>query len=289
MKFLQSFNESSKRFRLDKESTKVIFKIIDDLFLKCVSNKNTKSTLYKTINLRTMDGMPFRLPIYIDGDFEGGQAGIGFQKMNTVDPELNHVIGNLKLVINPKFVFSKKDLYNSLYHELLHAVDPTITSKYSKKYLNKYGGPETDEYYQHGIELRGITGEFFESMVMEYGERLQNCEDEEDCDLLEESIDSIVSFFNNLEIFSPLAYDILISMDGNLVGKLQPIATIFKNYPKVSTLVDHIPDQEPDCLVNLDMIRMHSPKGWKMFMTMLYTTSQEIKEMIESRKNELLE
>ena len=270
MKYLKKFNEeSSKRFTLDDDSESQIKGLVDELFAFCQKNKNSKKfKLFKSINLKTMDGSPFTLPIYVDKNFEGGQAGIGFK-----DPELDptrHAINNLHLVINPKYVFSKKSLYITLYHEILHAVDPTITSKYSQKYLSKYGDAveEPEKYYSHGIELLGMTGEFFEALVQEYTERMDSCENSDEVDDLEDSLDSIVGFFNELHMFNPLAHDILHKMDG-IMG------------------LEKTEEDEPDCLVNIDLIRSHSPKGWKMFLTMLYTTSEEIKEMLSEKRENL--
>lgn len=276
MKYLKKFNESSKRFTLDKSSKDEISNIVDDLFSYCQENKNKrKIRLYKSINLKTLDGSPFTLPIYIDRNFEGGQAGIGF-----VDPDLQptrHALGNLHLIVNPKYVFSKKSLYNTLYHEILHAVDPTITSKHSPKYLSKYGDSveEPEKYFSHGIELRGITGEFFEALVQEFKERADSCKDIGDVEALEDALNSIVVFFNEMQMFDPLAHDILHSMDGIINGTSKDL------------------DTEPDCLVNIDLIRSSSPEGWKMFLKMLYATSEEIKgfltEKVESFEEEITE
>jgi hypothetical protein len=41
--------------------------------------------------------------------------------------------------------------------------------------VSKYGNPNEnpDLYYSHGIELRGITGEFFEALINEFRENIK--------------------------------------------------------------------------------------------------------------------
>jgi hypothetical protein len=279
-----NLQETSKRFRLDDKNLETMLTLLDDLTNEIKTSKKRSIYHFKDIPIITIDGTEYELPVYIDPTFETF-AGIGYDK------DSPRGIDNVGLIVNPKFSASKKNLYNSLYHEFLHAVDPTITSKPSEKYLSKYDDPNErpDLYYSHGIELRGITGEFFEALTNEFRERLSNIKDNEDKEIYKNSLDNIVQFFNELEPLSPMSYDILDNMEGqrdfNNKSK-QMLNKIMKDYPKTSELLRDTPYKEPYYLQVIDQIRVYSPKGWKMFLNMLYSTKEEILKMIEHKITE---
>lgn len=281
-----NIQEASKRFRLDDKNLNTMLGLLDDMSNEIKTSKKRSMYHFKDIPITTMDGTEYQLPVYIHPKFESF-AGIAYDREQPVNKD------NIFLIVNPKFIGGKKNLYNSLYHEFLHAVDPAITTKPSKKYLSKYGDPNEfpELYYSHGIELRGITGEFFEAMVNEFRERLENAKDEEDKEIFRKTINNIMSFFNELEPLTPLAYDILDDMNGqrSFDGKFsQMLNSIMKDYPKTSELFKDTPNWEPYYLRVLDLIRQHSPKGWNMFLKMLYSTKEEILKMIDNRITESL-
>lgn len=271
--------ESSRRYKLDNENVSTIQNLISDLYDEIRTSRKRNMYLFKHIPVTTIDGTKYELPVFLDPSFEG-YAGIVY------DTRIPLSVNNLALVVNPKNTKSRKHLYNSLYHEFLHAVDPTITTKPSEKYQSKYGDPNErpDLYYSHGIELRGITGEFFEALVNEFKERKEYVKDEEDRELLLKSINNIVAFFNELEMLSPLSYDIVHSMNGeyDLDNRFKSILkNLYKFYPKASEFMEEIPDEEPYFIACIDMIRHFSPKGWKRFLTMLYSTKMEIEDILK--------
>jgi len=272
-------NESSKRFRLDDENLQTMLSLLDTIN-DTIQKGFRKKSMYKLtdVPIKTMDGIQYNLPVYVDPKLEG-YAALGYDKSTDINVE------NIALLINPYMAKSKKNLYNSLYHEFLHAVDPTITSKPSKKYQSKYGDPteRPDLYYSHGIELRGITGEFFEAMVNEFKDRKEYIKNDKDKEVLLKSLKNIVNFFVELEPLNSLSYNILDEMSGenSLDNKFRvKMSNIFKEYPQTSEFVENCPDKEPYFLIILDLIRYFSPKGWKRFLTMLYSTSEEIKQML---------
>jgi hypothetical protein len=274
-------NESSKRFKLDDKNLSTLISLLSDLETEIKTSKKRSQYFFKNIPITTLDGTEYYLPVYIDPTFETF-AAIAYDTTDTPSIE------NLFLVVNPKYSMSKKNLYNSLYHEFLHAVDPTITTKISKKYLSKYADPNNfpELYYSHGIELRGITGEFFEALVQEYKERIKYVRDEKDRELLLGSLKNILGFFNELEPLNPLSYDIIDEMNGQrgFDSKFEKIlSSIMTEYPKVSELYKDTPDYEPYFLRIIDLIQTYSQKGWKMFLTMLYSTVEEIKEIINKK------
>lgn len=272
-------NESSKRFRLDDENLAIMLDLLNLITDEIGKNFKKRSISKLTdVSIKTMNGVEYTLPVYIDPKFEG-YAGIAYDKSKDINAD------NIALIVNPYMVKSKKNLYNSLYHEFLHAVDPTITTSPSKKYQSSYGDPteRPDLYYSHGIELRGITGEFFEALVNEYKERKKYIKDEEDKKVLLKSIKNIVNFFVELEPLNSLSYNILDEMSGenDLNNKFRvQMSNIFKEYPKTSEFVENCPNKEPYFLVIIDLIRYFSPKGWKRFLTMLYSTYEEIRNIL---------
>lgn len=273
-------SESSKRYILDEKNLSSMISLLD-LIYDTIKKGFRKRSIFKLteVDIETIDGTNYQLPVYIDPKLEG-YAALGFDKEQELSTK------NLALIVNPYMAKSKKNLYNSLYHEFLHAVDPTITSKPSKKYQSKYGDPteRPDLYYSHGIELRAITGEFFEALVNEFKERKKYIKDENDKLVLLNSLKNIVNFFVELESLSSLSYNILDEMSGenNLDNKFRlQMSNIFKEYPQTSEFVKDCPEKEPYFLIIIDLIRYYSPKGWKKFLTMLYSTSQEIKNFLD--------
>lgn len=276
---LNKLNESSKRFKLDDKNLSTLMSLLSDLEKEIKTSKKRSQYFFKSVPITTLDGTTYDLPVYIDPSYETF-AAIANDAKETIP-----TVDDLFLILNPRYSASKKSLYNALYHEFLHAVDPTLTSKPSVKYLSKYGDPNEfpEKYYSHGIELRGITGEFFEAMIQEYKDRVKYVKDKKDKELLLNSIDNIVSFFNELEPLNPLSYDILDEMNGQrgFDSKFEKILlSMMKEYPKTSELYKDTPDFEPYFLREIDLIRRYSPKGWKMFLKMLYSTSEEVKEII---------
>jgi len=275
-----NITESSKRYRLDDKNLENMISLVDLVYDES-KKKTKKKKMYKIIDvpITTIDGEEYDLPVYIDPELVG-YAALGYDKQDPISTE------NIALMVNPAMVVSKKNLYNSLYHEFLHAVDPTITSKPSTKYQSTYGDPteRPDLYYSHGIELRAITGEFFEAMVNEFTERVENIRDEKDKKTLMDSLRNIVEFFVELKPLSPLSYNILDEMNGesNLENKFKKALTsMFRDYPNTSEFINDTPDDAPYFLTVIDMIRHFSPRGWKKFLTMLYSTQEEIKQILQ--------
>lgn len=274
-----NITESSKRYRLNDDNLENMVSLVDFLYDES-KKKSKKRTMYKIIEVpvKTIDGVEYDLPVYVDPNLDG-YAALGYDKQDFISTE------NIALIVNLNRVGSKKNLYNSIYHEFLHAVDPTITSKPSLKYQAKYGEPSErpDLYYSHGIELRAITGEFFEAMVNEFKDRVERLRDKKNKTTLLDSLNNIVSFFVELKPLSPLSYNILDEMNGendleNTFKKT--LSNIFKDYPQTADYLNDTPDEAPYFLTVIDMIRHFSPKGWKRFLTMLYSTREEIKNFL---------
>ena len=277
-------SESNKRFKLDDINLQTMLELLDDLQKETKKIRKKKSYFFKEVPITTIDGQTYMMPVWIDTNLDT-YAAMGRDEQRPIG------IDNTNLIVNPLEIKSGKHFYNSLYHEFLHAVDPTLTSKPSEKYLKKYGDPITnpEKYYSHGIELRGITGEFFEALVNEFKERSKYIKDEDDKELLLNSLDNIVSFFNELRPLSPLSYDIIDKMNGDydLDDKFKSqLSSMLKQYPKVSELIPDTPNIEPYFLEVINSIRVYNPKGWKMFLNMLYTTKNEIEDNLNSRITE---
>lgn len=275
-----NITEASKRYRLDDYNLENMISLVDLLYDES-KKKSRKQKMYKIteVPVRTIDGINYELPVYVDPNLDG-YAALGYDKEDFISTE------NIALIVNLSQIVSKKNLYNSVYHEFLHAVDPTITSKPSLKYQSKYGDPteRPDLYYSHGIELRAITGEFFEAMVNEFTERVEKIRDEKDKKTLYDSLNNIVSFFVELNPLSPLSYNILDEMNGenDLENKFKrTLSNIFKDYPQTADYLNDTPDEAPYFLTVIDMIRHFSPKGWKRFLTMLYSTREEIRNFLK--------
>ena len=279
-----NLSEASKRYKLSDFNLESLLGLLDKLVVELKKTKKKSIYYFTKIDIQVLDSFMYELPVYIDVKMNA-PAAIGG------DRDIPVSYKNIALIVNPTLIQSKKQLYNSLYHELIHAQDPTLTIVSTPKYVEKYGDPDErpDLYYSHGIELRAITGEFFEALVNEYKERVENIKDEKDKHILLNSLDNIISFFNELNILSPLAYNILDEMNGenDLDKKFKKILSkMMLDYPKVSEFFDESGDKEPYYLACIDLIRRFSDKGWRSFLRMLYTTSQEIRDMINKKITE---
>jgi hypothetical protein len=90
-----------------------------------------------------------------------------------------------------------------------------------------------------------------------------------------------MNYFSKGEPLSPLSNDILFRVNDEFVGEETP-----KQLKNWTTDMPHLADfitrsgEEPYYLYYVQMIKKFNPTIWKKFLSMLYTTSSEIRDII---------
>ena len=274
MKLINVIEESS-RVNLEPEVLALINRVTDIIYKKRTSGFK-KYTLITAIPVVVSDGTPGTVEIAVDPNLE--YFGLLDQKVeDSKDPN------DFILTINPNRITSKKNLYLTLYHEIIHATDPGYTTKSTEKYWADYD-PEIDEkYWAHPIEFRASTNEFVEALKKEFLLRKKRLKNQDNIKYLMQSSDNILDYFSKDNKLSKLSYDILEGMSG-LVPQDTKIAKLLQDmsieYPQVS---EFTPSHEnpPYYIKYIELIKKYDPTIWKKFLTMLYTSVQEIKENLK--------
>jgi hypothetical protein len=188
--------------------------------------------------------------------------------------------------LQPKEYGSKKNLFLTIYHEMLHATDPSQSTKISIPYLASYNEHSDEAYWGHPIEFRAISNEFMEGLVNEYKRRLKQLKKPENKKYLLKSLDNLLNYFAKGEQRSKLTDDILLRINDEDIPDsriAQLVANIQSNYPNISDLLPRKKD-EPYYITYIELIKKHGPKIWPKFLTLLYNTTEEIREMILNKK-----
>jgi hypothetical protein len=191
---------------------------------------------------------------------------------------------DLVIEVNPKYYESKKNLYLTLYHEMIHASDPTQSVQWSPKYMMTYDEKSDEKYWGHPIEFFAISNEFLEGLVKEFERRAKRTRKPENLVILEKSLNNILNYFSKNEPLSPLSKDILFRVNDEFVGEDTPKQ--LKNWTAdMPNLADFISrgSEEPYYLYYVQMIKKFNPTIWKKFLSMLYDTTFEIKDLIHKK------
>jgi hypothetical protein len=231
-----------------------------------------------------IDIIPFKLADGVDGLARivvnprlpyMGQMGTKPQK--SVDP------ADIVIEVNPKHYESKKNLYLTLYHEMIHASDPTQSHLFSPKYMMTYDEKSDKDYWGHPIEFFAISNEFLEGLVLEFDRRVKRNRKIENLQFLEKSLKNIINYFAKGDRLSKFSKDILFRINDEYLGE-EPM-TLLKNFTADNPqLMDFMPErggEDPYYIYYVELIKKYNPEIWKKFLSMLYQTGFEIRDIIQ--------
>jgi hypothetical protein len=276
MKFiniLETVISEQKRFRFDPET----YTKLTELTNKLWANRNKqydKKTKVDQLQFKTSDGADALVQIFINPRYPH------FGELDT-RPKGSRDPLDLVIQLNPKKYGSKKNLFLTIYHEMLHATDPSQSTKMNIKYQSRYNEKSDKDYWGHPIEFRAITNEFLEALVGEFTRRYSRLKNVDNKKFLLKSLNNIVNYFGKNEILSKLSLDILNRLNDENIGdnKISKVlSNISLDYPATTELLNN--KEEPYYLTYIELIKKYNPKMWPRFLTMLYSTKDEIETLL---------
>lgn len=268
--------QEAKRYKLRDNVSEFLNTIVDTFFeriKKPVKNK----TLLGVVSIKTEDGNEGYVRVYIDPflDKEFKDPVLAYLDVEgeESDPE------NLYVSINPKEVKDRTELYNTLYHEFLHATDPVFTTKSTEKFWDTYDPNVDEKYWGHQIEFRAITGEILNAMVNEFKKRKSGLTDKSQLKYLLDSNYNILHHFSQGEELTNLSKKIFQSMFKEQ-GLKSVLSKISIDYPSTTEIIPSS-DKDMNYLTRYLMnVKKFSGKKWNRFLSMLYSTHQEIMDLL---------
>jgi hypothetical protein len=274
---LKSVITEAKRYKFTPETLDRMNKVVDKLWNDRKKDYQRKKELVGVIPIKLSNGVDGLVRIYVNPRL----SYIGLMDLRpskSLDP------ADLVIEVNPKYYESKKNLYLTLYHEMIHASDPTQSVQWSPKYMMTYDEKSDEKYWGHPIEFFAISNEFLEGLVKEFERRAKRTRKPENLVILEKSLNNILNYFSKNEPLSPLSKDILFRVNDEFVGEDTPKQ--LKNWTAdMPNLADFISrgSEEPYYLYYVQMIKKFNPTIWKKFLSMLYDTTFEIKDLIHKK------
>tara|TARA_R110000772_G_scaffold50733_6_gene116582 strand:+ start:4084 stop:4995 length:912 start_codon:yes stop_codon:yes gene_type:complete len=257
--YTENLNEGSKRVKIHPR-TQSDLEYMSDILYKSWKEKDDEVPKKGEIYVEDTTGDYSMVPIYYLSEFEGQAA------VYSINDEKERNLYNVFIVVNPdnSMVPTKKSIYNVLYHEVQHLMDLNSTSKISKKKIGDYNPRVPEKYYGHPFEFRAYANEVLEGVVREYRELIGRYTEEE----LLNSVDTLLDFFSKSGQGDEILKKVMFSVSSEEVSD--------KDMPHVLHL--------------LGLLKIHNPKQWKDFLSMLYSTVNEIKGHIKQQyKNEVVE
>lgn len=282
MKFLNILSNlltEAKRYQFDPETRMKLISVVEELWKD--RNKPYKGkTLVDQIRFRMADQTEGLVKVYVNPRLK--YIGyMGTKPKKSLDP------ADLFVEVNPKFYESKKNLYLTLYHEMIHASDPMQSHKWSPRYDLTYDEKSDEKYWGHPVEFFAISNEFLEGLVNEFERRYERLKNTDNKKVLLKSLQNIMNYFGKNEPLTKQSLNIIqrINDDSIGAGKFgQILANIQTDYPETSEMIPASYEDEPYYLHYVQMIKKFNPKIWPKFLSMLYTTSNEIKDIINKEK-----
>lgn len=275
LNILETILIEAKRYKFAPEVLKKMQSVVEKLW-----NDREKDYARRR---EFIDIIPFKLANGVDG-----LARI------FVNPRLKHIglmdsrpsksldPADIIIEINPKYYESKKNLYLTLYHEMIHASDPTQSIAWSPKYMMTYDENIDEKYWGHPIEFFAMSNEFLEGLVKEFERRAKRTKKKENLDVLNKSLNNILNYFVKGEEISKLTKDILFRVNDEYVGEdsFKVLKNLTADMPQLADLLPERSGEEPYYLYYVQLIKKYNPTIWKKFLSMLYDTSFEIKDII---------
>ncbi len=278
LNILENVISEGKRFKFSPEVYTKMMEVTEKLW--ALRNKPiTRKTMVDNIRFQTSDGVEGNVKVVIN-------PRLKFIGQVETKPSYSRDPMDFIMELQPKEYGSKKNLFLTIYHEMLHATDPSQSTKISIPYLASYNEHSDEAYWGHPIEFRAISNEFMEGLVNEYKRRLKQLKKPENKKYLLKSLDNLLNYFAKGEQRSKLTDDILLRINDEDIPDsriAQLVANIQSNYPNISDLLPRKKD-EPYYITYIELIKKHGPKIWPKFLTLLYNTTEEIREMILNKK-----
>ena len=265
-----------KRFKFDDKTYLEMVSLAEKLW-KIRDKKFDRKTLVDGFKFKTSDGVDGYVKIVINPRL----PYIGYMETK---PKFSRDPMDFVMELQPKEYGSKKNLFLTIYHEMLHATDPSQSTRLSPKYLTTYNEKIDPLYWGHPIEFRAITNEFLEGLVSEFERRLKNYSPEK-AKILIRALDNILDYFSKGKPLTKTSLDIFKRINDetvldNQISKL--IADFPTRYPGLEEFMTKR-DDKPYYLTYIEMIKDNNKSLWPKFLTMLYNTSKEIKEIIRKK------
>jgi len=252
-------------------------KVVDKLWDDRKKDYQRRKELIGVIPIKLANGVDGLVRIYVN-------PRLSYIGLMDIKPSKSLDPTDLVIEVNPKYYESKKNLYLTLYHEMIHASDPTQSVQWSPKYMMTYDEKSDEKYWGHPIEFFAISNEFLEGLVKEFDRRVKRTRKPENLLVLEKSLNNILNYFSKNEPLSALSKDILFRVNDEFIGEDTPKQ--LKNWTAdMPNLADFISrgTEEPYYLYYVQMIKKFNPTIWKKFLSMLYDTTFEIKELIHKK------
>jgi hypothetical protein len=268
----------AKRYQFDPETYLKMSSVVEDLW-KDRNKEYKKKTLVDMIPFKMADGTDGLVKVVVNPRLK--YIGyMGTRPKKSLDP------ADIFVEVNPKFYESKKNLYLTLYHEMLHASDPTQSHKWTPSYELTYDEKDDTKYWGHPVEFFAIANEFLEGLVLEFERRVDRMRNQENKKFLLKTLNNILNYFAKNESLTKQSLNIIqrINDDSIGAGKFGEIlANIQTDYPDTADILPPTYEDEPYYLHYVQMIKKFNPEIWPKFLSMLYTTSQEIKDIINQK------
>jgi hypothetical protein len=150
-----------------------------------------------------------------------------------------------------------------------------------------YNEKSDKDYWGHPIEFFAISNEFLEGLVLEFERRVKRNRKIENLQFLEKSLKNIMNYFAKGDPLSKLSKDILFRINDEHLGN--DLIRVFKNLttdnPQLADFMSNRAGEEPYYIYYVELIKKYNPEIWKKFLSMLYQTGFEIRDIIH--KNEI--
>lgn len=274
---LKSVITEAKRYKFTPETLDRMNKVVDKLWDDRKKDYQRRKELIGVIPIKLANGVDGLVRIYVN-------PRLSYIGLMDIRPSKSLDPADLVIEVNPKYYESKKNLYLTLYHEMIHASDPTQSVQWSPKYMMTYDEKSDEKYWGHPIEFFAISNEFLEGLVKEFERRIKRTRKPENLIVLEKSLNNILNYFSKNEPLSSLSKDILFRVNDEFIGEDTPKQ--LKNWTAdMPNLADFISrgSEEPYYLYYVQMIKKFNPTIWKKFLSMLYDTTFEIKDLIHKK------
>jgi hypothetical protein len=274
---LKSVITEAKRYKFTPETLDRMNKVVDKLWDDRKKDYQRRKELIGVIPIKLANGVDGLVRIYVN-------PRLSYIGLMDIRPSKSLDPADLVIEVNPKYYESKKNLYLTLYHEMIHVSDPTQSVQWSPKYMMTYDEKSDEKYWGHPIEFFAISNEFLEGLVKEFERRIKRTRKPENLIVLEKSLNYILNYFSKNEPLNSLSKDILFRVNDEFIGEDTPKQ--LKNWTAdMPNLADFISrgSEEPYYLYYVQMIKKFNPTIWKKFLSMLYDTTFEIKDLIHKK------
>jgi len=265
----------AKRIQIDPEITSQLELLTNIIYKKKLKGIN-KIISVGSVPLKISNGSTGNAEVIINPSLRDMAITDNISK-DRLDPN------SFIIYINPNRISNKKLIYQTLFHELMHATDPVFSTKFSEKLFSTYDTKVDEKYWAHQIEFRASTNEFLEGLVREFNIRKSRLKNKENIVLLIKSANNILNYFSKGKKLTKLSFNILEEMgDDEHINNI--FSKVLKDIPiDFPSVIELLPEKKeiPPYLEALELIKINDDKVWTKFLSMLYTTIEEIKQNLQ--------